>query len=230
MFLRSPTRIGLGTMALHRHQRRYTQSVSVRLTFRSTAMFATQIFPSSGRTALLQPPHRAAIKTAWRSMVSIGAPRAARVLIAAVAFAVLGSGAQWAHAQAAEGQPQLDLPRTTLRAGLFNIDAQVARTPATRATGLMWRRGMPQHEGMLFVFDQPAVQCFWMKNTPSPLTAAFVADDGVIVNLADMQPQTEDSHCSARPVRFVLEMNQGWFEKRGIRPGFRLSGDPFQGR
>ncbi len=135
-----------------------------------------------------------------------------------------------ALALSSEGQPQLDLPRVALRAGLFNIDAQVARTPQARATGLMWRRGMPQHEGMLFVFDQPAIQCFWMKNTPSPLTAAFVADDGVIVNLADMQPLSEDSHCSTRPVRYVLEMNQGWFEKRGIRAGFRLGGDLFRAR
>lgn len=86
---------------------------------------------------------------------------------------------------------------------------------------------MPTHEGMLFIFEQPAVQCFWMKNTPSPLTAAFVADDGTIVNLADMQPLSEQSHCSAKPVRFVLEMNQGWFGKRAIQPGFKLLGEPF---
>ena len=73
---------------------------------------------------------------------------------------------------------------------------------------------MPQHEGMLFIFEQPSRQCFWMKNTLLPLTAAFVADDGRIVNLADMKPQTTDSHCSTEPVRYVLEMNQGWFARR----------------
>ena len=71
------------------------------------------------------------------------------------------------------------------------------------------------------------MQCFWMKNTLLPLTAAFVADDGSIVNLADMQPQTEDSHCSTKPVRYVLEMNQGWFAKRGIQAGAKLSGSLF---
>lgn len=86
---------------------------------------------------------------------------------------------------------------------------------------------MPAHEGMLFVFEQAAVQCFWMRNTPSPLTAAFLADDGTIVNLADMTPFSEDSHCSAKPVRFVLEMNQGWFAQRGIKAGAKLEGDPF---
>jgi uncharacterized membrane protein (UPF0127 family) len=132
-----------------------------------------------------------------------------------------------AHPREADGTPQMNLPRTQLRAGMFNIDAQVANTQPTRATGLMWRRNMPAHEGMLFVFEQAAVQCFWMRNTPSPLTAAFLADDGTIVNLADMVPFSEDSHCSAKPVRFVLEMNQGWFAQRGIKAGAKLEGDPF---
>ncbi len=124
-------------------------------------------------------------------------------------------------------QPQMNLPRVKLSAGMHQIDAQVASTPEQRSTGLMWRRDMPQHEGMLFVFEQPAVQCFWMMNTPSPLTAAFLADDGTIVNLADMKPLSTESHCSARPVRYVLEMNQGWFAKKGLRAGARLSGEPF---
>ena len=132
-----------------------------------------------------------------------------------------------AQARELGGQPQTDLPRTVLQAGMHKIDAQVASTPAQRATGLMWRLGMPTHEGMLFVFEQAAVQCFWMKNTPSPLTAAFVADDGTIVNLADMQPMTEDSHCSRKPVRYVLEMNQGWFKQKGIAEGTQLRGKPF---
>ena len=123
---------------------------------------------------------------------------------------------------------QLDLPRVRLSAGMHQIDAQVAQTYDQRMTGLMHRRDMPQHEGMLFVFDQPSVQCFWMKNTLLPLTAAFVADDGTIVNLADMKPQTTDSHCSAKPVRFVLEMNQGWFTKKGIKAGAKLAGAPFK--
>jgi hypothetical protein len=127
----------------------------------------------------------------------------------------------------AQDQPQLNLPRVKLGAGMHRIDAQVALTPEQRQIGLMFRAEMPKHEGMLFMFEEPAQQCFWMKNTLLPLTAAFVADDGAIVNLADMQPQTTDSHCSARPVRFVLEMNKGWFARRAIKPGFRLTGKPF---
>jgi uncharacterized membrane protein (UPF0127 family) len=125
-------------------------------------------------------------------------------------------------------EPQTNLPRVKLSAGMHQIDAQVAQTPAQRATGLMWRKEMPQHEGMLFAFEQPSVQCFWMMNTLLPLSAAFVADDGTIVNIADMKPQSTDSHCSARPVRFVLEMNQGWFSKKGIQAGAKLSGEPFR--
>ena len=127
----------------------------------------------------------------------------------------------------AQEQAQLNLPRVKLQAGMHQIDAQLALTPDQRQIGLMYRAEMPQHEGMLFVFEQASPQCFWMKNTLLPLTAAFVADDGTIVNLVDMKPQTTDSHCSAKPVRFVLEMNQGWFAKKAIKAGFRLSGKPF---
>jgi uncharacterized membrane protein (UPF0127 family) len=131
---------------------------------------------------------------------------------------------------AAQDRPQLDLPVVQLQAGMHNIRAQVARSVNERATGLMHRKEMPQHEGMLFVFEQPSQQCFWMKNTLLPLSIAFIADDGSIVNIRDMQPQSLDSHCSDKPVRYVLEMNQGWFAKRAIKPGFKLTGAPFAPR
>ncbi|HMS27219.1 MAG TPA: DUF192 domain-containing protein [Burkholderiaceae bacterium] len=136
---------------------------------------------------------------------------------------LLHIGAAWAQ----EG-PQLSLNRIKISAGMHQIDTQLALTPQERQIGLMNRPSMPNHEGMLFVFEEAGVQCFWMKNTLLPLTAAFIADDGTIVNLADMKPQVLDSHCSMKPVRYVLEMNQGWFAKRGIKPGFKLSGIPFQ--
>ena len=141
---------------------------------------------------------------------------------------ILGLAFIAAAGSALAQEPQTDLPRVRLSAGMYQIDAQVAQSADQRATGLMYRKQMPQHEGMLFAFEQPGVQCFWMKNTVLPLTAAFIADDGEIVNLADMKPQTTDSHCSTRPVRFVLEMNQGWFAKRGIKAGTKLGGDPLR--
>ena len=127
----------------------------------------------------------------------------------------------------AQSTPQLDLPRERLSFGVHQIDVQIAAAPQQRQTGLMLRKQMPQGEGMLFVFDEPGVQCFWMKNTLLPLTAAFISDDGSIVNLADMQPQTTDSHCSNEPVRYVLEMNQGWFARKHIPAGSKLSGKRF---
>ena len=121
----------------------------------------------------------------------------------------------------------MNLQRTMLSAGMHQIDAQLALTPEQRQIGLMFRKEMPASEGMLFVFEQATQQCFWMKNTLLPLTAAFVEDDGTIVNLADMKPQTTDSHCSQKPVRYVLEMNAGWFAKKGIKAGSKLAGPPF---
>jgi uncharacterized membrane protein (UPF0127 family) len=129
------------------------------------------------------------------------------------------------HAQ--QPQPQTDLARTQLSVGLYKIDTQIAQTPKQREIGLMFRKTMPQAEGMIFVFEQPATQCFWMRNTLLPLTAAFVADDGRIVNLVDMQPMTENSHCSEEPVRYVLEMNQGWFAKKNIKKGAKIGGELF---
>jgi uncharacterized membrane protein (UPF0127 family) len=137
-----------------------------------------------------------------------------------LAMACVGSaGAQ------SEAQPRLD--SITLQAGMHNIRAEVARTPLQTQAGMMFRREMGTHEGMLFVFEGLSKRCFWMKNTLLPLSIAFIADDGSIVDLADMQPQSEASHCSSQPVRFALEMNQGWFAKRGIKPGFKLKGAPF---
>jgi len=128
----------------------------------------------------------------------------------------------------AQDQAQTGLPRTNLTAGFHQIEVQVASTPAQQSTGLMYRAEMPQHEGMLFIFPEAKQQCFWMKNTLIPLTAAFVADDGTVVNLEDMQPKTTQSHCSTKPVRFVLEVNQGWFMKKGLKAGVRLVGPPFK--
>jgi uncharacterized protein len=152
-----------------------------------------------------------------------------RALLQWLAALTLAALAPLASAQGSDGVPQ-NLPAITLQAGMHNIRAAVAQTPEQRQTGLMFRREMAQHEGMLFVFEAAAPQCFWMKNTLLPLSIAFLADDGTVVNIADMQPQSLDGHCSAKPVRYALEMNQGWFAKRGIGPGFRISspgGKPF---
>lgn len=127
-------------------------------------------------------------------------------------------------ALAVAARAQATEPEIALNAGLYVIRAEVVDTPETRARGLMYRESMPANHGMLFVFSFAEQQCFWMKNTLIPLSIAFLDDQGVIVNIADMKPQTENSHCSAQPVRYALEMNQGWFATRHIRPGFKISG------
>ena len=142
-----------------------------------------------------------------------------RAALAALALAGLAAGAF------AQDGPQ-SLPKVRLNAGIHNIDAMLAQTPEQREIGLMFRASMAANEGMLFTFERPAQQCFWMKNTLIPLDAAFVDDSGAIVNIERMKPQTLDGHCSEKPVRYVLEMNDGWFAKRGIKPGFKLKGLP----
>ncbi len=153
------------------------------------------------------------------------AQRATGLLLAMLALTSLSAAAQTAAEP--PGQPQR-LQAITLSAGMHNIRAELAISPEQRQKGLMYRRDLATREGMLFIFDAPQPQCFWMRNTPTPLSIAFVADDGSIVNLADMKPFDESSHCSAKPVRYVLEMNQGWFAKRGIKAGFKLVGAPFR--
>ncbi|MES2932911.1 MAG: DUF192 domain-containing protein [Pseudomonadota bacterium] len=95
-----------------------------------------------------------------------------------------------------------------------------------RQQGLMYREKMAQNEGMAFVFDRPAAVCMWMKNTFLPLSVAFIAEDGKIINIEDMKPQTLDTHCAKKPARYALEMNKGWFKQKNINPGSIIEGLP----
>ena len=137
------------------------------------------------------------------------------------------AGALFVSAVQAQEAPQPRLPTTPLTVGMHVVQAELAVTPTQQQTGMMLRTTMGNNEGMLFVNDDAGVRCFWMRNTLIPLSIAFVADDGTIVNIADMQPRSEASHCSAKPVRFALEMQQGWFHKRGVKAGSKLRGQPF---
>lgn len=108
--------------------------------------------------------------------------------------------------------------------GMHRIEAEVAATQKERMSGLMQRKIMPMHKGMLFVFPTPARHCMWMRNTYLPLSVAFLDEQGRIINIEDMQPQTDDSHCAARSAVYALEMNLGWFRERGIGAGFAIAG------
>lgn len=116
------------------------------------------------------------------------------------------------------------LPMMELTAGFYRIEAEVAANNPDRMRGLMHRRAMPQQRGMLFVFPNSAPHCFWMKNTLIPLSIAFLDAGGRILNIEEMQPQTEDNHCAAQPARYALEMNAGWFAQRGLKPGDQIGG------
>jgi len=138
-----------------------------------------------------------------------------------LAALTMAAALPWAAAQ----QPAR-FPVISLTAGMHVIRAEVAAREDQRRQGLMFREQMGQNEGMVFLFDAPAEVCMWMKNTLIPLSVAFLDERGAIVNIEDMQPQTTESHCAERPVRYALEMNQGWFSKRNIRPGMKIAGLP----
>jgi uncharacterized protein len=121
----------------------------------------------------------------------------------------------------------MNLPRVQLTADGHTIQVYVARSDEQRALGLMHRRELAEDEGMLFMCDRRAVQQFWMKDTPLPLSIAFLAEDGTILKIADLEPHDLASESSEHAVRFVLEVNQGWFAERGITPGTRISGPVF---
>ena len=135
------------------------------------------------------------------------------------------AGIAFAGAAAAQTAPQ-SLPAIRLSIGIRYINAELAQTDDQREVGLMFRKSLGTNDGMIFVFDRPGQQCFWMKNTLIPLDVAFLEDDGTIINIDQMAPQTLDSHCSEKPARYVLEMNDGWFGKRGIRAGQKIKGLP----
>ncbi len=121
---------------------------------------------------------------------------------------------------------QQKFPVIPLTAGMHVIQAEIVANDRDRQRGLMFREKMGPNEGMVFVFDAPARVCMWMKNTPLPLSVAFIDESGSIVNIEDMKPQSTESHCAKKPVRYALEMNQGWFKKKNIKPGSSIRGLP----
>lgn len=117
-----------------------------------------------------------------------------------------------------------DLPEIVLTIGGHKLTAEVANTDPQRMTGLMHRRMLPENRGMLFVFPEVAMHGMWMMNTYVPLSVAFLDRDGTVINIEDMQPQTQTPHNAVRPAKYALEANQGWFRKRGIKAGSKVEG------
>ena len=126
----------------------------------------------------------------------------------------------------AQHAPQPTLRTTKLTAGIHVITAEIASTPQSRMIGLMMRERLAPNHGMVFIFEDKSQHCFWMRNTLIPLSIAFIDDDGTVVSIADMSPKSEASTCPQRPVRYALEMDQGWFARRGVTAGNKISGLP----
>jgi len=104
------------------------------------------------------------------------------------------------------------------------LSAEVAHTQMSRSQGLMHRKSLGENSGMLFVFPETDRHSMWMVNTDIPLSVAFVDEQGVILNIADMAPHTETVHSSAGAAKYAVEMNFGWFRARGIKAGTRIAG------
>ena len=161
------------------------------------------------------PQRAAAAGARLRAILAIG-------MLVAASVTTLAPHARAQAAASSAAQPTL--PRTQLTAGMHVIRAEVASNPETRARGLMFRERLGPNEGMLFVFERAEQHCFWMRNTPLPLSIAFIDEAGTIINIENMQPRSDESHCPTRPARYALEMEQGWFSKRGIGAGLKIGG------
>jgi len=125
-----------------------------------------------------------------------------------------------------DAQAIVELPTVPLTINGHKITAEVAKSTEQITTGLMYRFSLKPDHGMVFVFERSEPRAFWMKNTFIPLSIAFVAADGRILNIDDMAPQDETSHWSSGPAMYAIEMRKGWFAERGIRAGDRVSGLP----
>ncbi len=122
------------------------------------------------------------------------------------------------------GWAQSAAPTLRLTVAGHVVSAELARTPNERRRGLMQRNFLPEDHGMLFVFEAPQRVCMWMKDTPLPLSVAFLDARGVVLNIADMQPLSLEPHCAAGDALYALEMAQGWFASRRVLPGSRIQG------
>lgn len=127
----------------------------------------------------------------------------------------------------AAGAAGAQAPRANLEAGRHRIEVEVAADEQTRQLGLMYRSHLPAGQGMLFVYPSSLRICMWMRNTLIPLSVAFLDEEGRILNIEHMTPLNEESHCSVKPARYALEMNQGWFAGHGVKAGDRIEGVKF---
>lgn len=123
-------------------------------------------------------------------------------------------------------QPDIDGFKMDLVVGKRVYLVEVASTEESRERGLMGREHLKEGAGMLFVFGEDGKHCFWMRNTPIPLSIAFIDSHGRIAGTADMKPKSEKLHCPKRAVRYALEVPRGDFDRNGIKTGDQVVGLP----
>ena len=156
----------------------------------------------------------------------------AATLVATVAALAGTFGADVAQAQPlapqmpANFKKKGEFPQVSLTVGTVKISAEVAATQPDREQGLMFRSALDKNAGMLFVFDEIAYHCFWMKNTEIPLSIAYMTDNGTITDIQEMAAETEDNHCPTQSGRYAIEMAKGWFTANNIKPGMQMQGLP----
>jgi hypothetical protein len=158
------------------------------------------------------------------------------LILTAVALVMACGGAE-ADSQVAAGAQVANPPGTDVSArtpkpgdgtawivnGSDTVQAEVARSDAERAAGLMYRDSVPDGTGMIFIFPDEAPRGFWMQNTPAALDIAYINAQLLIVDIQQMEPLTEDIHNSAAPAMFALEVRKGWFAENGWKAGDRLT-------
>ncbi len=129
-------------------------------------------------------------------------------------------------AAAVAANAELTFKTTRIKVAGHELKVEVADTDPQREQGLMYRKQLGRNDGMLFIFDEPAYQAMWMKNTLIPLSVAFLDKSGEILNILDMEPQTLDTHMSAGPATYAIETNKGWFAANKVKPGDKVTGLP----
>lgn len=145
-------------------------------------------------------------------------------VIALAAFSGCRQNVEKTYKVDGTNQVQPERPgRIKLMVGQSVLWVEAADNPLARERGLMFRKSLPWDEGMLFIFEYPQMQSFWMKNTYLPLDIAFISDRGVIINILTMRPLDEGPrYLSQGPALYVIETNAGWFAKNNIKTGDKI--------
>lgn len=150
------------------------------------------------------------------------ARKSLRIASLILAFILLASCAARAEGSPDISKPNPPLKTVTLESGGTRLLVELAMTEQERNRGLMYRKTLEDGKGMLFVFEYDQKLAFWMKNTSLPLSLAYLASDGTILQILDLVPFSLEGRPSTRSARYALEVPQGWFDRAGLKVGDRF--------